>query len=252
MKNANSHIEPKSACREIIAELRTMKNPVNIAGMARYGINSSDAFGVPMPYLRAKAKHLGKNHRLALELWDAGVHETKILAALVDEPASVTEKQMEKWVADFASWDVCDQVCSNLFDKTPFAYKKAVEWTTREKEFVKRAGYVMMAALSVHDKKAPDEVFVKFLPLIESGADDERNFVKKAVNWALRSIGKRNAALNRSAIATAERIRASGSKPARWIAADALRELNIKRTAYSVQRTSVKDKKKNNKTKQLS
>jgi 3-methyladenine DNA glycosylase AlkD len=212
-------------CDEIIAEMRSMKNPANIAGMARFGINVGNAYGLPMPWLRAKAKTIGKNHRLALDLWNTGIHEARILAALVDEPAGVTEKQMERWVKEFDSWDICDQVCGNLFDKTPFAYKKVIEWTAREEEYVKRAGYVLMAALAVHDKKAGDETFIKFLPIIAAGSDDSRNFVMKAVNWALRQIGKRNMALNRHALACAEKIRAAGSKPARWIASGAIREL---------------------------
>jgi 3-methyladenine DNA glycosylase AlkD len=143
----------------------------------------------------------------------------------VDEPAKVTEAQLERWARDFDSWDICDGVCSNLFDRTPFARGKAIEWSARREEYVKRAGFVLMAALAVHDKKAPDALFREFLPLIEREATDERNFVKKAVNWALRQIGKRNGALNRDAIAAAKRIRRIDSKAARWIAADALREL---------------------------
>jgi 3-methyladenine DNA glycosylase AlkD len=226
----------KIACGDIITEMRAMRNPDNIAGMARYGIVTNDALGVSMPYLRKKAKLIGKDHRLALELWATGIHEARILACLVDEPALVTEKQMEKWERGFDSWDVWDQVCGNLFDKTPFAYRKAVEWTGREEEYVKRAGFVLMAALAVHDKKAADEEFIKFLALIESGADDDRNFVRKAVNWSLRQVGKRNAALNRRAIASTEKIRASGTKSARWIAADALRELTNEKTLSRIRK----------------
>jgi len=212
-------------CEDIIKKLEKEANPVNVAGMARFGINPDKTLGISIPFLRELAKEIGKNHNLAKELWLSGIHEARILAGLIDDPDRVTEKQMDQWVEDFDSWDVCDLVCSSLFDKTEFAYKKAFEWTTRDEEFVKRAGFVMMAALSVHDKKASDREFEKFLPIIVREAKDERNFVRKAVNWALRQIGKRNRALNRKAILTAEKIRRIDSKSARWIAADALREL---------------------------
>ena len=208
----------------IIAQLRSMANPMNVAGMARFGINSSDALGVSMPALRRLARAHKRNHALALELWQSGIHEARIMAALVDDPQQVTERQMETWVRDFASWDVCDQVCSNLFDRTPFAHAKVFEWTLQPEEYVKRAGFVLMAALAVHSKAAPDELFLSFLPLIEREAHDDRNFVRKAVNWALRQIGKRNARLQLAAIAAARRILAQDTKPARWIARDALRE----------------------------
>ncbi|BAI60896.1 conserved hypothetical protein [Methanocella paludicola SANAE] len=210
---------------DVIARLRSMANPGNREGMARYGITVDRAFGVSMPELRALAKELDKDHELALALWDTGYHEAKILAGLIDDPRQVSEKQMDTWAAGFDSWDVCDQCCSNLFDKTQFAYGKALAWTRDEREFVRRAGYVMMATLAVHDKKAPDTVFELFLPFIIKGSMDERNFVKKAVNWALRQIGKRNADLNVKAIATAKQMQALDSKSARWIAADALKEL---------------------------
>jgi len=212
-------------CKDIIKKLENEANPVNVAGMARFGINPDKTLGISIPFLRELAKEIGKNHNLAKELWLSGIHEARILAGFIDDPDRVTEKQMDQWVEDFDSWDVCDLVCSSLFDKTEFAYKKAFEWTTRDEEFVKRAGFVMMAALSVHDKNAPDKDFEKFFPIIIREAKDERNFVKKAVNWALRQIGKRNRALNRKAIQTAEKIRRIDSKSARWIAADALREL---------------------------
>ncbi len=211
--------------REIVAELESLADSANVAGMARYGINPENTLGVSIPRLRAMAKRIGRDHALARELWASGIHEARVLAGLVDDPARVTAAQLERWVKDFDSWDVCDGVCSNLFDRTPFAHEKAVAWSARPEEFVKRAGFVLMAALAVHDKKALDERFRKFLPLIEREAADERNFVKKAVNWALRQIGKRNRALNRDAIAAAKRIRKIDSRSARWIAADALREL---------------------------
>jgi len=158
-------------------------------------------------------------------LWASGLHEARILASMIDDPRLVSEHQMETWVKDFDSWDICDQVCGNLFDKTPSAFQKAVEWCHREPEFVRRAGFVMMAELAVHDKQAPDEVFLPFFPLIKQYATDERNFVKKAVNWALRQIGKRDATLRASALEWAEQIRAMDSKTAQWIAKDAMKEL---------------------------
>jgi 3-methyladenine DNA glycosylase AlkD len=193
--------------------------------MARFGINPHNTYGVSIPVLRRLAREIGKDHELAAGLWSSGIHEARILATLVDNPALVTSDQMDRWVNDFDSWDVCDQCCSNLFSRTTFAYRKAVEWSGSQKEFVKRAGFVLMAALAVKDKKAGDGQLEPFFDNIKIGATDSRNFVKKAVNWALRQIGKRNLNLNRKAIATAEQIRKMDSASARWIAADALREL---------------------------
>lgn len=196
--------------------------------MARFGSNPKNAYGVPVPVLRQIAKETGKNHLLAQRLWSSGVHEARILASMVDSPENVTEEQMESWVEEFDTWDICDQCCSNLFDKTGFAVQKAVEWSKREGEFVKRAGFVLMATMAVHDKNAEDEKFLKFLPIIKKGAVDERNFVKKAVNWALRQIGKRNPNLNEYAIKAARDIKNMDSKSAKWIASDAIRELTGK------------------------
>lgn len=212
--------------KEILAYLQTRANPKNVAGMARFGITGQHILGVPKPDLRQLAKDIGKNqHELALKLWDTGVLEARILASMIDAPAEVTDTQMERWVMDFDSWDVCDQCCSNLFRKTALAYPKALAWSRRDEEFVKRAGFVLMATLAVHDKKASDEQMSQFLPIIMAEAADERNFVKKAVNWALRQIGKRNPALNRRAIETAHLLADSESGSARWVAKDALREL---------------------------
>ena len=211
--------------KEIVKILKSHANPANVAGMARYGINAKNTLGVSIPVLRKLAKQIGMNHALALEIWKTRIHEARILAALLGDPKQMTARQMGNWVRDFDSWDVCDQVCSNLFDKTTWARSKAVVWTQRHAEFIKRAGFVLMAALAVHDKQAPDELFMGFLPLIEREAHDERNFVRKAVNWALRQIGKRNKRLLRAAIAVARRIQRQDTKSARWIAADALREL---------------------------
>jgi 3-methyladenine DNA glycosylase AlkD len=209
----------------VVARLRKLSNPENVKGMARFGISASNTLGVPMPLLRALAREIGKDHFLAVGLWDTGIHEARILAGLIDDPELVTEAQMEKWAAEFDSWDICDQVCSNLFDRTPFAVVKAKGWSKREEEFVKRAAFVLMAALAVHDKEAKDELFVSFLRIVAREATDERNFVRKAVNWSLRQIGKRNRTLNRAALETAAAIYRKSSKTARWIASDAIREL---------------------------
>ena len=210
---------------EVIKEMKSMRNEENRKGMARFGINIDKALGISLYVLRPMAKKIGKDHELALKLWDSDIHEAMILAALIDEPDKVTKEQMDSWITKFNSWDLCDQVCCSLFDKTPFAYEKAVEWTEREPEFEKRAGFALMAGLAWHDKDAPDSKFIEFFPFIKRAAHDERNFVRKAVNWALRNIGKRNINLNKKAIKVAEEIREMGSKAARWIAADALREL---------------------------
>lgn len=202
-----------------------MANPANVAGMARYGINPANTLGISIPALRSMAKEIGKDHVLAQELWASGIHEARILAAFIDDPRQVTEAQMEQWVEDFDSWDVCDQVCGNLFDRTPFAYQKALEWTGREEEYVKRAGFALMAWLAVHDKKAGDERFEIFFPAIILQSTDARNYVRKAVNWALRNIGKRNRSLNQRSIETAQEIDRIDSKTAHWIASDALKEL---------------------------
>ncbi len=211
----------------LIERMKTMANPHNVAGMARFGINPQGTLGISMKDLRAMAKGL-RDHKMALDLWASGIHEARILAALVEVPAQMDEAQMEAWAADFDSWDVCDQVCLNAFRRTPFAALKAVEWAARGEEFVKRAGFVLMATLAVHEKKAPDEFFLSFLPIIEREAGDGRNFVKKAVNWALRQIGKRSPALREAAIQSALRLRQSSSAAARWVGSDALREFQQK------------------------
>jgi 3-methyladenine DNA glycosylase AlkD len=217
---------------DIVAELSSLANPANVAGMARYGISPVGPLGGSIPVLRAIAKGLKPYrkadpealHALASELWATGLHEVRILATLVDVPALVTPEQADTWVAEMDSWDVVD-MASGLWAATPFGYSKAEEWAGRTEEFVKRSGFVLMCALAVHDKKAPDAPFLHFLTLVERESSDERNFAKKAVNWALRQIGKRNGDLNAAAVAVAQRLRHSDSKAARWIASDALREL---------------------------
>ncbi len=209
----------------IIAKLRALSKPENLIGMARYGIVPKNGLGVSIPHLRSIAKECGKNHALAQKLWASGIHDVRILAALVDEPEKVSPAQMDRWVKTFYSWDVCDQVCGNLFDKTPYAYDKARVWRRDPREYVKRAGFVLMAVLAVHDKRADDAQFIEFLPMIREGAEDGRNFVKKAVNWALRQIGKRNPALRKKALALAAELAASPDAAPRWVGRGALREL---------------------------
>ncbi len=213
------------SAKEILSKLKKLENKKNKEGMARYGINTENAYGISLPILRKIAKDLKTDHKLSIELWKTKNHEARMLACFIGDPKQVTESQMESWVKDFNSWDICDQCCSNLFDRTPYAYKKAAEWAKRKEEFVKRAGFVLMAALSVHDKKALDSKFTKFFPLIKKHSTDERNYVKKAVNWTLRQIGKRNLPLNKKAIQLVKEIKKIDSKSARWIASDALREL---------------------------
>src|SRR6266702_4247885 len=215
---------------QVIALLQQQANPQAVQGMARFDISSARTLGVSIPVLRSIAKDIGRNHLLAQELWRSGIHEARILASMIADPHLVSPEQMEEWVNDFDSWDICDQVCGNLFDKTAYAYHKAMEWPHREQEFVRRAGFVLMAELAVHDKRAADEAFLPFFPLIKQYAVDERNFVKKAVNWALRQIGKRNNYLRALAVDCAQEIKTLDSSAARWLANDALRELQ-KRTS---------------------
>lgn len=210
---------------DVIRKLQRLSDPRAVAGMARYGIKPTKAFGVSIPNLRAVAKEIGTDHELALELWRSGIHEARILASMIADPDRTTERLVDSWVKDFDSWDTCDQCCMNLFRHTGFAYAKAVEWSADDKEYVKRAGFVMMACLAAGDKKADNEKFLELLPIIQRDAGDSRNYVQKAVNWALRQIGKRNASLNRKAIETAEEIQKMSLRSAKWIASDALREL---------------------------
>jgi 3-methyladenine DNA glycosylase AlkD len=211
--------------QEVLDRLRASAQPGGREGMARFGINPDRALGVRIPDLRRLAREIGTDHGLALALWRTGVHEARILASMVDDPARVTERQMESWVRDFDSWDLCDQVCGSLFDRTRFARRKARQWAGREEEFVKRAAFALVAWMAVHDRGADDRFFLGFLPVIERHATDGRNFVKKAVNWALRQVGKRNHSLNRAAVRTARRLARSENRFARWVGTDAVREL---------------------------
>ncbi|UCE75451.1 MAG: DNA alkylation repair protein [Methanomassiliicoccales archaeon] len=210
---------------EVIDKLKSLSNPEAVEGMARYGINPENNLGVNVTTLRKLAKEIGSNHELALRLWATGIRDARILAATIDDPKEVSEDQLERMVLDLNSWDICDHCCSDIFLNSRYAYKKAFEWSYREEEFVKRASFSLMARLAVRDKKADDEKFERFLSIIKREAEDERNYVKKAVNWALRQIGKRNLYLNKKAINTAKDIQKINSRSAKWIASDALREL---------------------------
>jgi 3-methyladenine DNA glycosylase AlkD len=214
---------------EIIDELRALSDPAKIADLERYAIKTPKWFGIRVPELRAFAREVKKlvadRHGTALELWKSGIYDVRAVAFMIDDPKKLTPEQMDAWAKDFDNWATVDGACSYLFCRTPYAYEKAVEWASREPEFEKRAAFSLMAYLAVHDKKAPDDKIAAFLPLIEKHSDDARNFVKKAVNWALRQIGKRSLKLNKLAIETAERIKVQATPSARWIASDALREL---------------------------
>jgi len=209
----------------VMRRLHELAQPERIRGMASVGIHVGNALGVPVAELRRIARTHRRDHDLALALWASGIHEARLLAGMVADPRQVTDEQMESWVAELDSWDVCDQLCINLLVKTPFAWSKAMEWSGRDEEFAKRAGFALIAALAIHDKEADDARFLALLPVIEEATDDGRNYVKKAVSWALRHIGKRGVALNKAAVAAAQRISQRTSKAARWVASDALREL---------------------------
>jgi 3-methyladenine DNA glycosylase AlkD len=209
----------------ILAELKALGSEKNRAGLARYGINTERAFGVSLAAMAPIAKRHKRDHELAAALWRAGWHEARILAAIIDDPKSVTQAQMDRWAADFDSWDLCDQVSMKLFARTPYVGEKVRQWAEDEREFVRRAAFALIAGYTVHAKKAPDAEFLAFLPIIEKHATDPRNYVRKAVNWALRQIGKRSLALHRPALALAERLAASDDRTARWIGRDAVKEL---------------------------
>ena len=214
-----------ASAKDVLDKLQSKAKPEQLAGMAKYGIRVEGRLGVSVPDMRRLAKELGRDHKLALDLWRTGIAEAKIVAGMVGDPAKLTEEQMDEWVKGINSWDVCDQVCMNLFEKNQLAWKKIIDWSEMEEEFVKRTAFSLIACLAWHDKKASDEKFVELLPIVIREATDERNFVKKAVNWALRNIGKRNPNLNEAAVNAAKRIQRLDSKAARWIAADAIREL---------------------------
>lgn len=217
---------PAANVDTVLAELKALGSETDRAGMARFGINTDRAFGVSIAQLRPIARRLKRDHDLAMGLWASGFHEARLLAAFIDEPKKVTPGQMDAWAADFGSWDLCDQVCLKLFVRTPHVEEKIAMWAEDEREFVRRAGFALLAAFAVHGKTTPDRRFLPFLDLIERHADDPRNYVKKAVNWALRQIGKRSMTLRTPALALADRLAESSDKTARWIGRDAAKELS--------------------------
>jgi len=225
---------------DILRELEALADPEALPFMRKYGITPARAFGVSIPDLRKIARKAGVDHSLASRLWKKGMRETRILASMIDDPDMVTGEQADTWVRDFDYWEICDQCCMNLFEDTPFAYRKCLEWSSWEGEFEKRAGFVLMARLAVSDKKARDESFLPFLPIIRRESTDNRNYVKKAVNWALRQIGKRNLALNKAAVKTAGEMRKLDSGSAKWIASDALRELTGEKVQERLRRRAGK------------
>jgi len=214
-----------ATAKQILAELKRNRDPASVRGMAAVGINPENSYGVCMPRLMAIAKRTGTSHPLARELWASGIRDARILATMVEDPSRVTGRQMDSWAKDLNSWDVCDSACMRVFWRAKDARRKITQWSRSREEFVKRAAFSLLAFLAVHDKKAPDSDFEKYLPLIVNAATDDRNYVKKAVNWALRTIGKRSLTLNGAAVKVAARLSKSKSKSARWIGADALREL---------------------------
>ncbi len=211
---------------EILKNLKSKSRKDKLLDMARYGIKINNRLGVSIPDIRKIAKDFGKNHEIALELWKTGYADAKITAVLIDEPDKVSEDQMEKWVKDFDSWDVCDQVCMNLFDKTIYAWNKIIEWSNREEEYVKRAAFSLLACLAWHNKNALDNKFIEYLPLIKKNVKDDRNYVKKAISWSLRNIGKRNLNLHKTIINFANEIKKINNKNSKWIASDVIRDLN--------------------------
>jgi len=226
---------------EILTKLEAKKaTPDQLSGMARYGMKTENRLGWQMPELRKLAKETGKNHQLAMELWQTGIAEARILAGMVAEPSKLTEQQMDSMVNDIDSWDIGDQTCMNLFEKTPLAWKKITEWSQRNEEFVKRTAYGLIACIAWHDKKATDQRFTTVFPVIAHGAQDQRRSVQKAVSWALRNIGKRNPNLNQQAIALAQEIRETDTKQAKWVSSDVIREL----TSEPVQKRLEKQQKK--------
>jgi 3-methyladenine DNA glycosylase AlkD len=224
------------AAAALVARLEALASHEDAAGMARFGIRGARVLGVPVRTLRAIARETGRDHRLAGELWASGVHEARILASIVAEPPRVTRAEMERWAADLDSWDLCDQCCTNLWVRTPFARDQALVWSEREPEFIRRAGFVLIAQVAGKDGGAPVELLHRYLARAEAAAGDERNFVKKAVSWALRAVGRRSAALNEAAVAVVGRLRASEDHAARWVGGDALRELTSEQVAQHVAR----------------
>ncbi len=214
-----------TTAKEVLRLLQAKARPDQLDGMIRYGMAPERRLGVAVPELRRIARQVGKDHALASALWETKIPDAMMLASMIGDPAQVTGREMEEWVKDFGSWDVCDQVCMNLFEKTPLAWKKAAQWSVREEEFTRRAAFALMACLAWHAEDAPDARFVKFIPWIKRAANDDRGMVKKGVSWALRNMGKRSPALQRVVLAAAREIRGMDTRSARWIASDVMRDL---------------------------
>lgn len=242
MKRTSAHAKINSTpssvndqAKVVVVSLKRLATKKTLAGMARYAIPSDSAFGVAVGDIRKLAKHLGRNHELAAALWDTGWYEARMLACFLDDPALVAPAQMDRWCRDFDSWAICDTACFHLFDRTPHAFRKVLQWSGKQGEFVRRAAFALLASLALHDKKSPDEPFAQCLPLVERAAGDARNFVKKGVSWALRGVGRRSPALHAESVALARRLAESLEPAARWVGKDALRELTsaavIKRLA---------------------
>lgn len=223
--SATSQSPPAHDVASVVAELRNLANPKTLEGMSRYAIPSDKAFGVPVGTMRQLAKRLGRSHELAAALWKTGWYEARMLASFVDDPQLVTPAQMDSWCRDFDSWAICDTACFHLFDRTPHAFRKIRQWANRKPEFEKRAAFALLASVALHDKSAEDELFVQCLPLVESAATDDRNFVKKSLVWALRGVAGRSIALNSAATMVAQRLAATPDATARWIGKTTLREL---------------------------
>lgn len=226
---------------QVLDLLKSKADPSSLEKMSRFGIETDQRLGLSVPDIRAIARKIGSNHQFALDLWKTEIKEARLLAGMIEVASEVTEQQLEDWAADFDSWDVCDLVCNDLIKSTSFAWKKVHEWSKREEEYVKRAAFALLASLSIHDKQTDDQKFVNTFPLIRSAATDSRNFVKKAVNWALRNIGKRNLALNKKAIELAEDLLVMGDPTATWNARDTLRELRSEKVQ---KRLAEKDRKR--------
>jgi len=222
--------------QEVIKKIKSLRNPENVKGMVRYGINPRNNLGVSIYKMRPIAKEIGRNHDLAIKLWNSDIHDARLLACFIDDPDKLTSEQMDSWAKDFDSWDICDQTCTSLFDLNPLAWKKVFEWAEQDEEFVKRGAFALIAGLSVHDKKASDKKFEQFFPIIKKHSIDERNYVKKAVNWALRNIGKRNLNLNKKTIELSKNILTINSKTAKWIARDAIRELSTEKIQKKIKK----------------
>jgi 3-methyladenine DNA glycosylase AlkD len=236
--------KPDASVASVLTWIKRHGSEANRRGMARYGITSANVSGVSVGDLRLLAKQIGRNHALALDLWKTGSYEARMLTAFIDEPDRVTPSQMDRWCRDFDSWAVCDALCFHLFDRTPHAWEKIRQWSDRPEEFVRRAAFALLASLALHHKTASDASFLSSLKLIERAASDDRNFVKKAVSWALRGIGKRNPALNIAALKLAKRLTASSHPAARWIGRDSFRDLNTPATHKRIERQRRSAKKK--------